>query len=55
MKVVKVAKVDNVHPFYHLFRLSFYGFEIVSVDISGISCGLMAGIQTPAKSDADVH
>jgi hypothetical protein len=30
MKVVKVAKAENAHPFYPLYHLSFYGLEKVS-------------------------
>jgi len=34
MKVGKVAKAEIVHPFHPLFRLSFHGFEKVSVNVS---------------------
>jgi len=34
MKVEKVAKAGNFHPFYLLYHLSFYGFEIVSAKLN---------------------
>jgi hypothetical protein len=60
MKVGKVAKAENAHPFYPLYHLSFYGLEKVSAKKAGanfaaeerVEVSSFDGLKLPCLSSA---
>jgi len=50
-KVEKVEKAENFHPFHPLYRLSFYGLEIVSAKKVGANYAAEERVEVSVIAD----